>query len=92
MQFGKPIVFNPGLKTHNVKIGEYINYPICYYQLVNDNRMVDFMEGNHVNLIHNYKILKKFKLVGIFEVDERNFNPNVARKFQGYMLNLLCVG
>ena len=92
MQFGKVIVYNPGLKTHTAKIGDYINYPISHYQLVNDNRMLDLMEGKFVNLIKDWKVLRKFKVIGIFKVSERNFNPNVSRKFQGYMFNLMCVG
>ena len=51
--FAKAIVYNPALQTHLTKVGELVNYPISHYQLVNDNRMIDFMDCKDINLINN---------------------------------------
>ena len=89
--FAKAIVYNPALQTHLTKVGELVNYPISHYQLVNDNRMIDFMDCKDINLINNKVVLSTFKVIGIFRVAERNYNPNVSNKFQGYILNLIRI-
>ena len=92
MSYSKPIVYNAMLDCHNSRIGEVYYYPISHYQLINDNRFRDMVDGNFINLINNHKVLRKFKIIGINKVEKIFYNPNIPEKFQGYMMKILCLG
>jgi len=92
MSYSKPIVYNAMLKCHTTRIGEVDYYPISHYQLINDNRFRDMVDGNFINLINNHKVLRKFKIIGIDKVEKRFYNHNIPEKFQGYMMKILCIG